>query len=51
MACTRADNAMRKALQQFFPHLANMRLTDFKVRVVNVREGTAAKVRPGRDDR
>ncbi|HHX38739.1 MAG TPA: citramalate synthase [Armatimonadetes bacterium] len=39
------DNAMRKALQQFFPHLANMRLTDFKVRVVNVREGTAAKVR------
>ena len=33
------DNAMRKALQQFFPHLAHMRLTDFKVRVVNVREG------------
>ncbi|NLC56967.1 MAG: citramalate synthase [Armatimonadetes bacterium] len=39
------DNAMRKALQQFVPHLADIRLTDFKVRVINVREGTAAKVR------
>ncbi|MDH7569687.1 MAG: alpha-isopropylmalate synthase regulatory domain-containing protein, partial [Armatimonadota bacterium] len=39
------DNAMRKALIQFFPHLAHIRLTDFKVRVVNVDAATAAKVR------
>ncbi|HEX2998884.1 MAG TPA: citramalate synthase, partial [Armatimonadota bacterium] len=39
------DNAMRQALIRFFPHLAQIQLTDFKVRVVNVREGTAAKVR------
>ena len=28
-----------------YPELADIRLTDFKVRVVNVKEGTAAKVR------
>ncbi len=39
------DSAMRKALEQFYPCLAYIRLTDFKVRVVNVKEGTAAKVR------
>ncbi len=39
------DTAMRRALTQFFPHLNDIKLTDFKVRVVNVREGTAAKVR------
>jgi 2-isopropylmalate synthase len=30
---------------EFYPELGEIRLTDFKVRVVNVREGTAAKVR------
>jgi 2-isopropylmalate synthase len=39
------DGAMRKALEPYFPELRHVRLTDFKVRVVNVKEGTAAKVR------
>jgi 2-isopropylmalate synthase len=39
------DSALRKALSRFYPELAEIKLTDFKVRVVNVREGTAAKVR------
>ena len=39
------DSALRKALTQHYPELAAIRLTDFKVRVINVKEGTAAKVR------
>lgn len=39
------DGALRNALLEFFPELAHIKLTDFKVRVVNTREGTAAKVR------
>ncbi|HLK61386.1 MAG TPA: citramalate synthase, partial [Chthonomonadaceae bacterium] len=39
------DGALRKALIEAFPELGSIRLTDFKVRVVNTREGTAAKVR------
>lgn len=39
------DNALRKALGQFFPDLDAMRLVDFKVRVMDGRDGTAAKVR------
>lgn len=39
------DGAMRKALCRFYPELEEVRLTDFKVRVVDVKEGTAAKVR------
>ena len=39
------DNALRQALRDFYPELATIHLTDFKVRVVNTREGTAAKVR------
>ncbi len=39
------DNALRKALGKFFPDLEAMRLTDFKVRVIDGREGTAARVR------
>lgn len=39
------DNALRKALIDFYPELNDIRLTDYKVRVINVREGTAAKVR------
>jgi 2-isopropylmalate synthase len=39
------DNALRKALAQFFPDLDTMRLVDFKVRVIDGREGTAARVR------
>jgi 2-isopropylmalate synthase len=39
------DNALRLALSRFYPEMSEIRLTDFKVRVVNTREGTAAKVR------
>jgi 2-isopropylmalate synthase len=39
------DGAMRKALEPIYPELCHVRLTDFKVRVVNVKEGTAARVR------
>jgi len=39
------DTALRKALHRFYPQLDQIRLTDFKVRVVNMREGTAARVR------
>jgi len=39
------DNALRKALSLAYPAMSAIRLTDFKVRVVNTREGTAAKVR------
>ncbi len=39
------DGALRKALLEFYPELAGIRLTDFKVRVINMQEGTAAKVR------
>jgi 2-isopropylmalate synthase len=39
------DGALRKALLHFYPELGSVRLTDFKVRVVDAQEGTAAKVR------
>jgi 2-isopropylmalate synthase len=39
------DGALRKALLEFYPELESIQLTDFKVRVVNTKEGTAAKVR------
>jgi 2-isopropylmalate synthase len=39
------DAALRKALQQVYPRLAEMQLVDYKVRVVNSRAGTAARVR------
>ncbi len=39
------DNALRKALKDFYPGLAHMRLSDFKVRVLDEKSGTAAKVR------
>ena len=39
------DNALRKALTQFYPTLAEMHLSDFKVRVLDEKAGTAAKVR------
>jgi len=39
------DNALRKALKDFYPNLAQMHLTDFKVRVLDEKAGTAAKVR------
>ena len=39
------DNALRKALRNFFPDLDAMRLVDYRVRVIEGRDGTAAKVR------
>ena len=39
------DNALRKALKGFYPSLSKMHLSDFKVRVLDAKEGTAAKVR------
>ncbi|HEY8477901.1 MAG TPA: citramalate synthase [Chloroflexota bacterium] len=47
------DAALRKALLPAYPRLAEMHLVDYKVRVVNAREGTAARVRvviESRDD-
>lgn len=39
------DNALRKALESFYPVLKGMRLTDYKVRVLDEKDGTGAKVR------
>lgn len=39
------DTALRKALTPFYPNLATMHLVDYKVRVINSNEGTAARVR------
>jgi 2-isopropylmalate synthase len=39
------DAALRKALGDAYPALGRMHLLDYKVRVINAQEGTAAKVR------
>lgn len=39
------DNALRKALERFYPELKKVKLIDYKVRVVNSGRGTASKVR------
>jgi 2-isopropylmalate synthase len=39
------DTALRKALAAAYPRLAEMHLDDYKVRVINSTEGTAARVR------
>lgn len=39
------DQALRKALEVFFPVLSTVHLTDYKVRVLDSRMATAAKVR------
>jgi 2-isopropylmalate synthase len=39
------DGALRKALDGHFPRLKEMNLVDYKVRVINARAGTAARVR------
>jgi 2-isopropylmalate synthase len=39
------DAALRKALSAAYPALERMHLVDYKVRVINAQEGTAAKVR------
>ncbi|MFQ5735314.1 MAG: citramalate synthase [Thermodesulfobacteriota bacterium] len=39
------DAALRKALERFYPSIGDVRLLDFKVRVLAGMQGTAAKVR------
>ena len=39
------DNALRKALRDFYPTLAKMHLSDFKVRILDEKAGTAAVTR------
>ncbi len=39
------DRALRKALEVFYPELAHVHLTDYKVRVIDSNKATAAKVR------
>ncbi len=39
------DNSLRKALYEVYPEIAEMHLSDYKVRVLNGNNGTAAKVR------
>jgi len=50
------DGALRAGLVRFFPHLKKVRLTDYKVRILDSATGTAAKTRvliestDGKDD-
>ena len=39
------DSALRRALKHFYPELEQVRLSDYKVRVIDGSEATAAKVR------
>ena len=39
------DNALRKALEKFFPELKEVKLLDFKVRILSSKDGTAARTR------
>ncbi len=39
------DQALRKALLQFYPHLTDVKLIDYKVRILEETAGTASQVR------
>ncbi len=39
------DGALRKALTRFYPEIAKVQLTDFRVRILDPEEATAAKTR------
>ena len=39
------DNALRKALEKFYPELKETKLIDFKVRILEEKKGTEAKTR------
>ncbi|MFA3783629.1 citramalate synthase [Melioribacteraceae bacterium 4301-Me] len=39
------DNALRKALMRFYPEISLIKLIDYKVRVLDEKDGTGAKVR------
>jgi 2-isopropylmalate synthase len=45
------DNALRRVLKKFYPAIEEMGLVDFKVRVIEGSNGTAAKVRVQIDSR
>ncbi len=39
------DNALRKAMEEVYPEMKNIKLVDYKVRVLEARDGTGAQVR------
>jgi 2-isopropylmalate synthase len=39
------DNALRKSLEKFFPELKEVKLLDYKVRILSTKDGTAARTR------
>ncbi len=39
------DRALRKALIQYYPHIQDVSINDYKVRVIDENEGTGSKVR------
>ncbi|OGP79178.1 MAG: citramalate synthase [Deltaproteobacteria bacterium RBG_16_49_23] len=39
------DNAIRKALEKFYPELKEVKLLDYKVRILSTRDGTGAQTR------
>lgn len=39
------DKALRKALIKFYPNIEKLMLIDYKVRIINPKEGSAAKIR------
>jgi 2-isopropylmalate synthase len=39
------DNAIRKALEKFYPKLRQVKLLDYKVRILSTKDGTAAQTR------
>ena len=39
------DNAIRKALEKFYPELKEVKLLDYKVRILPTKDGTAAQTR------
>lgn len=39
------DNALRKALETFYPEIRELQLSDYKVRVLNEKDGTGSSVR------
>ena len=39
------DNALRKALENFYPEIRDMKLFDYKVRVLPAGKGTASMIR------
>lgn len=39
------DHALRSALTRFYPEISKVHLSDFKVRIIDGKDGTAAKIR------